>query len=165
MRHAIGERDVDDHVQEVFLALYENLSRLRDPAALRAFILGIARCVAGTELRRRNSRWWLTLTLTGDLPELHASGGADTEAREILRSLYAVVGKLGPEGGRVFQLRYVENRELKQVAKAMNTSLTTTKRRLARASIRFLAMAEQEPLLARFLTYRRGGRWHATKDQ
>jgi RNA polymerase sigma-70 factor (ECF subfamily) len=154
MRRTIGDRDVEDCVQEVFLALYESLSRLRDPAALRSFILGIARCVAGTELRRRRSRWWLTLTVTGELPELRTSAGVGTDAREVLRSLLTVLEKLGPHGGRVFALRYIENRELKQVAREMNASLTTTKRRLARASVRFLAIAEQDPSLAGFLRAR-----------
>jgi RNA polymerase sigma-70 factor (ECF subfamily) len=151
MRRAIGERDLEDHVQDVFVGLYENLSRLRDPTALRSFIFGIALRVAGSELRRRGSRWWLTLTLTGGLPEPHAVWIDATDAREVLRSFFAIVCKLGAEGGRAFQLRYVENRELKQVARLMNASLTTTKRRLGRASVRFLAMAERDPVLTVFL--------------
>jgi RNA polymerase sigma-70 factor (ECF subfamily) len=160
MRRAIGERDVEDHVQDVFVGFYENLPQLRDPAALRGFLLGIALRVAGTELRRRSNRWWLTLTLTGDLPDAQTSGDDATDAREILRAFMTVVGRLGPHGGRVFGLRYIENLELKQVAERMNASLATTKRRLYRASARFLAMAQHDPVLSEFL-HGRAVRHHA----
>jgi RNA polymerase sigma-70 factor (ECF subfamily) len=151
MRRAIGERDVEDHVQDVFVGFYENLAQLRDPGALRGFLLGIALRVAGTELRRRTNRWWLTLTLNGELPESHISGADANDAREILRAFVGVVVRLGPSGSRVFGLRYIENLELKQVAQVMDASLATTKRRLNRASARFLAMAERDPVLSEFL--------------
>jgi RNA polymerase sigma-70 factor (ECF subfamily) len=151
MRRAIGERDVEDHVQDVFVGLYENLSQLRDPAALRGFLLGIALRIAGTELRRRTHRWWPALTITGDLPEAPISGPDAHDAREILRAFLGVVGRLGPSGSRVFGLRYIEKLEMKQVAQAMDASLATTKRRLNRASARFVAMAERDPVLSEFL--------------
>src|SRR5581483_6183160 len=52
----IGGHDLDDHVQEVFSRLFEQLPRLRQPSALRSFLIGITLRVACTELRRRR-RW------------------------------------------------------------------------------------------------------------
>jgi len=65
--------------------------------------------------------------------------------------LLAILGKLSPHSSRVFELRYVEEKELTDVAKAMNISLATAKRHLSRASSCFFAMAEREPALAAFV--------------
>jgi RNA polymerase sigma-70 factor, ECF subfamily len=150
---SIGLQDLEDHVQEVFLRLFEYLSQLRDPSALRSFIIGITLRVAGTELRRRRCRWWLTLTPTGDLPDPQPRPWADdgSDMREVLGGLLRVLGNLSPYSSRVFELRYVEEKELADVAKTMNISLATAKRHLARASARVFAMAEREPALAGFL--------------
>jgi RNA polymerase sigma-70 factor, ECF subfamily len=151
---SIGGQDVEDHVQEVFLRLFEYLSQLRDPTALRSFIIGITLRVAGTELRRRRCRWWLSLTSTGELPDPQPWGDDGSDMREVLGSLLSVLGKLTSHSSRVFELRYIEEKELAEVAKTMNISLATAKRHLARASARVFAMAEREPALAGFLQAR-----------
>lgn len=148
---SIGLQDVDDHVQEVFLRLFEYLSELRDPTALRSFIIGITLRVAGTELRRRRCRWWLTLTPTGELPDAQPWADDGSDMREVLSGLLRVLGNLSPYSSRVFELRYIEEKELADVARTMNISLATAKRHLARASARVFAMAEREPALAGFL--------------
>jgi RNA polymerase sigma-70 factor (ECF subfamily) len=148
---SVGGQDVEDHVQEVFVRLFEYISQLRDPGALRSFIIGITLRVAGTELRRRRSRWWLRLTPTGELPEPGISAQGDSEAREVLARLLVVLGKLTPQSCRVFELRFIEEKELAEVAEAMNISVATAKRYLARVSARVLAMAEREPALAGYL--------------
>jgi RNA polymerase sigma-70 factor (ECF subfamily) len=152
---SVGGQDVEDHVQEVFLRLFEYLSQLRDPAALRSFIIGITLRVAGTELRRRRCRWWLSLTPTGELPDPQPWGDDGSDTREVLGRLLAILGKLTPHSSRVFELRYIEEKELADVAKTMNISLATAKRHLSRASARVFAMAEREPALAGFV---HGGR-------
>jgi RNA polymerase sigma-70 factor (ECF subfamily) len=148
---SVGGQDVEDHVQEVFLRLFEYLGQLRDPAALRSFIIGITLRVAGTELRRRRCRWWLSLTPTGELPDPQPWGDDGSDTREVLGRLLAILGKLTPHSSRVFELRYIEEKELADVAKTMNISLATAKRHLARASARVFAMAEREPALAGFV--------------
>jgi RNA polymerase sigma-70 factor (ECF subfamily) len=148
---SIGGQDAEDHVQEVFLRLFEYLSQLRDPTALRSFIIGITLRVAGTELRRRRCRWWLSLTPTGELPDPQPWADDGSDMREVMGRLLAVLGKLTPHSSRVFELRYIEEKELADVAKTMNISLATAKRHLARASARVFAMAEREPALAGFL--------------
>ncbi len=154
MGRSVGGHDVEDLVQEVFLRLFEYLPHLRDPAALRSFLIGITLRVAGTELRRRRCRWWLTLTATGELPEPNMRTDDGSDAREVLSRLLAVLAKLSPHSSRVFELRFIEDKELADVAAAMNISLATAKRHLSRASARVHAMAEREPALAGFV---RGG--------
>ena len=48
-------------------------------------------------------------------------------------------------------MRHVEKLELVDVAAAMDISLATAKRHLARASVRVFAMAEREPALVDYL--------------
>jgi RNA polymerase sigma-70 factor (ECF subfamily) len=146
----IGSHDLDDHVQEVFSRLFEQLPRLRQPSALRSFLIGITLRVACTELRRRR-RWRLRLTATGELPDLVQYGVDDGSAREALSRFEAILCRLAPKTRRVFLLRHVEKLELVDVAAAMEISLATVKRHLARASMRVFAMAEREPALADYL--------------
>jgi RNA polymerase sigma-70 factor (ECF subfamily) len=147
----IGGHDLDDHVQEVFSRLFEQLPRLRQPSALRSFLIGITLRVACTELRRRR-RWRLRLTATGEVPDIAEQGFDDGTAREALSRFEDILGKLAPRTRRVFVLRYVEKLELVDVAAAMDISLATAKRHLARASMRVFAMAEREPALADYVS-------------
>lgn len=148
LRRSIGTRDLDDLTQEVFMRLFEFLPQLRDPSALRSFIIGIALRVAGTELRRRRCRWWLRLTPDGELPEDNVSFNQDDEAREALTRFEDVLSKLKPEARRLFEMRYVEEKTLIEVAEAMKMSLATAKRHLARTSARVFAMVERDEALA-----------------
>jgi RNA polymerase sigma-70 factor (ECF subfamily) len=156
---SVGGQDAEDHVQEVFLRLFEHLPQLRDPGALRSFIIGITLRVGGTELRRRRCRWWLAVAPTGELPE-PPSRDDGSDVREVLATLLSILGKLTPHSSRVFELRYIEEKELTDVAKAMKISLATAKRHLARASTCFFAMAEREPALADFM---RSGLWRSPR--
>ncbi|MGA7121504.1 MAG: RNA polymerase sigma factor [Polyangiaceae bacterium] len=146
----VGAHDLDDHVQEVFSRLFEQLPRLRQPSALRSFLIGITLRVACTELRRRR-RWRLRLTATGELPDLPQQAADDGSGRQALSRFEAILEKLAPRTRRVFVLRYVDKLELVDVAAAMDISLATAKRHLARASVRVFAMAEREPTLAEYV--------------
>jgi len=145
---SIGGQDVEDLVQEVFLRLFEFLPQLRDPAALRSFLIGITLRIAGTELRRRRCRWWLTLSATGELPE-PGTFEDEGETRQVVSKLQGILGKLTPHSYRFFELRFVEERALADVADKMNVSLATAKRHLARVSARVYAMADREFIAVR----------------
>jgi RNA polymerase sigma-70 factor (ECF subfamily) len=151
LRRSVGTQDVEDHVQDVFSRLFERLPQLRNAAALRSFLIGITLRVAGTEFRRRHGQSWLCLTADGDLPE-PCGWNCDAPARrEALSRLDAILDKLGPHGRRIFELRYVEGKELVDVARCLNISLATAKRHLARVSLRVFAMVEREPALAEYV--------------
>jgi RNA polymerase sigma-70 factor (ECF subfamily) len=146
-----GPQDLDDMVQEVFMRLFQCLPVLRDPAALRSFLIGITLRVAGTELRRRGCRRWLRLTPTGDLPDEAALLSRDDEARESLARLHEILEKLGPRGRRIFELRYIEKKELSDVARSMKFSLATAKRHLTRTSARVFAMVQRDSALSDYV--------------
>jgi|HubBroStandDraft_1064217.scaffolds.fasta_scaffold184098_1 RNA polymerase sigma-70 factor (ECF subfamily) len=153
MHHWIGPQDIDDHVQEVFSRLFAQLPRVRQPSALRGFIIGITLRVSFTELRRRR-RCRLRLTATGELPEpreVSLAFGDCGPDREALWRFEAILGALSPASRRVFVLRYVDKLELVDVAAEMGISLATVKRHLARAAGHVAAMVDREPALADYV--------------
>ncbi len=136
---SVPGHDMDDLVQEVFARCFQCLPRLRDPAALRSFLIGITLRLASSERRRRRRRWRETLTSTGELPDSHGpDDGAD--ARQAVWCTREVLSRLSPESVRVLELRFLQDKELTEVADGMGVSLATAKRHLARASARLRAM-------------------------
>jgi RNA polymerase sigma-70 factor (ECF subfamily) len=142
--------EVEDQVQEVFLRFYRNRRLLRDPAALRSFLFAIALRVAASELRSRRIRSWLRLTRDGMLDEQEAPR-TDSDAREAVKRLYAILDRLDTNSRLAFVLHYVDGWELTEVAQALNVSLATVKRRLSRISSRVFAGAEADGLLVQYL--------------
>lgn len=151
LRRSVGPgHDVDDLVQEVFLRLFSDLERLRDPGALRSYLFGIAVHVARSELRRRRIRRWLRLTDDGVVPDTEIEG-ADPHAREGVARLYEILDQVSDESRLAFVLRHIEGLELTEVAEALGCSLATAKRKIARASDHVFARAASDPLLAEYV--------------
>lgn len=150
LHHWIGPHDLDDHVQDVFSRLIEQLPRMRHANALRGFLMGITLRVACTELRRRR-RSRLQLTSTGELPEPCDIGGDRSPACEAVWRFEAILSRLGPHARKLFLLRHVEQLELVDVAAQMQISLATAKRHLARASAQVNAMVAREPALSDYV--------------
>lgn len=151
LRRAMGPgHDVEDQVQEVFLRFYRNRAHLRNPSALRSFLFGISLRVAASEIRSRRIRGWLRLTPDGVLDE-HPAPHADAEAREAVKRLYAILDRLDTSSRLAFVLHYIEGLELLEVASALDVSLATVKRRLARVSARVWAAAQGDRLLIDYL--------------
>jgi RNA polymerase sigma-70 factor (ECF subfamily) len=147
----LGPHDIDDHLQDVFVRLFEQLLRLREPSALRGFLMGITMRMACAELRRRR-RSRLRLTATGEVPEVPPTVIEDHAAdQEALWRLEAILERLAPQSRRLFVLRYVEKLELVDVAAAMDISVATAKRHLARTSAQVTAMVEREPALGDYV--------------
>jgi RNA polymerase sigma-70 factor (ECF subfamily) len=131
--------EVDDLVQEVFARCFERLPQLRDPSALRSFVIGISLRVAADERRRRRRRWRELLTSTGELPD--AVMDDSVELRYAVARTREILGRLSPETLRILELRFVHEKELTEIADGLGVSLATAKRYLARASARLRAMA------------------------
>lgn len=142
--------DRQDLCQEVFLRFFARIDDLREPGALRGFLIGICLGVAQNELRRVRVRRWIRLTPTGDLPEI-AGPGVDPEAREAMSRFYAVLARVGVEDRTLFFARYVEKMEIADVALALRLPLSTAKRRLLRATRRIGAKMSRDPALARYV--------------
>jgi RNA polymerase sigma-70 factor (ECF subfamily) len=143
-----GERE--DLVQEVFIRFFRGVARLREPAAVRGFLVGICLRVVRGEIAARRRRSWLRLTSTGEAPERPA-GPRDDEAREAVRRYYGVLDRLPGQERSIFVARTIEGLTLEEVAAAHEISVSTAQRRIERATERVTRAVERDPLLASFV--------------
>jgi RNA polymerase sigma-70 factor (ECF subfamily) len=148
-RYFGAEHEHQDLRQEVFLRFFARIGELRNPRSVRSFLINICLGVAHNELRRKKVRRWLELTSSGDLPDVTVAP-ADLEAREATRRLRDAIADLGARDGSLFVTRYVEQRDLPQVARVIGRPVSTTKRRLARAVRRIASRMRRDPLLAEY---------------
>jgi RNA polymerase sigma-70 factor (ECF subfamily) len=148
LKRAFGpEHEVDDLVQEVFLTLFKRVHTLREPQALKAFVIAITAHMIRYELRRRAALRWLRF---GDIPDARAAD-SDLDSREAVVRLYRILDRQGSEDRTVFTLRFLEGLELVDVSQALGVSLATTKRRVSRAWRRVLASASRDDALVGYV--------------
>jgi RNA polymerase sigma-70 factor (ECF subfamily) len=140
--------DAEDITQDVFLSLFKKLGLLRDPGALRSFIVSVTIRMVRWRLRRRRLRQWVGLTEGGQLPDLPSRG---VDADQALTRFYSLLDRLPVEDRMVFILRRVDGMPLDEVAAAMGFSLATVKRRLCRTDAELSRLMEAEPVLVMFL--------------
>lgn len=125
--------DVDDTVQEVFLAALRGLGAIRDPRAVKGWLACIAVRVARRKLQKRRVRSFFGL----DDPVVYGSvtdPGASPEQKALLGRVYRVLDGMPTNERIAWALRYVEGEPLESVATLSGCSLATAKRRIAAAS-------------------------------
>ena len=83
-----------------------------------------------------------------ELLDLQGCEGLDVEARDLLRKLYSSLDRLAPRDRMVFIMRRAESMTIEEIAAAMETSESSVKRSLARASTRLSRWMDDEPRLA-----------------
>jgi RNA polymerase sigma-70 factor (ECF subfamily) len=128
LERALGPgEEVEDLTQEVFIRVFGKVANLREPAALAEFVVSVATRVLKWELRRRWVRRRITLSSTGDLPEL-ADSTRDPEARQALRRCYRILDALSARERTAFVLRFMEEMTINEVAASLAISVSTAKR-------------------------------------
>jgi RNA polymerase sigma-70 factor (ECF subfamily) len=149
LRRSLGRgNDVEDLVQEVFLAFFRNVDNLRDIGALKGFLVAIATRVAITEIRKRKVRSFLRLTSDGQMPDRAA---ATDDGPEALGRLYALLDTCSATDRMAFVLRYIEGLEIEDVAAALDVSVATAKRWITRVNDRIVSLARKDPLLSAYV--------------
>ncbi len=133
--------DLDDLEQDTFVTVLSRCHTLRDPAALRSFVVSVAMRLARNELRKRAIRRFVGLDTASEV--FHAPAHDAVQA-ERFRNVYAALDRLDPSCRVAYVLRYVEGYELSEVAAACNCSLSTAKRWLVRAETKLRQVARSE---------------------
>jgi len=129
---------VDDLVQEVFIAAWENLASFRGTSPLRAWLLGIARHKIEDYYRRLlRAAQSLEPAVADELPavELDMEAIADRERTE--RRARQVLEELPAHYSVALRWRYWEKRSARQMAEATGRSEKAIERLLARAREQF----------------------------
>ena len=137
-------RDVDlaeTLTQECFLKAHRNWSRFRGDSSPMTWLMRIAINLQKDHWRNRRMQFWRsTRTNAIDLDEASEwlpSGERTAEqqilAREQVAQVWNAVANLSERQRTVFLLRYVEERELSEIAQATGLSEGTVKAHLSRA--------------------------------
>jgi RNA polymerase sigma-70 factor, ECF subfamily len=143
-------RDIDlaeTLTQECFLKAHRNWSRFRGDSSPMTWLMRIAINLQKDHWRNRRLQFWRsTRTNAVDLDEASEwlpSGERTAEqqilAREQVSQVWKVVGDLSERQRTVFLLRYVEERDLSEIAQATGLSEGTVKAHLSRALARVRA--------------------------
>jgi RNA polymerase sigma-70 factor (ECF subfamily) len=152
LRSCLGrDSAIDDLAQEVFLSFYRSASRIRDPSALRPYLLGAAAKLASAEIRSRTRRnRWYRLFHWSSMAG-RAARGPDVDERDALRSLRDVLAKVSDRERQAFVLRYVEDLTPMEVAQALGIPKGTAKRAISEGRRRVMLRAQKEPALVQYL--------------
>jgi RNA polymerase sigma-70 factor (ECF subfamily) len=126
------DADVDDLVQDSFVAALRGLGSLKEPQAFAGWLSSIVVQTAHKLLRRRRLARRLGLYRPEPIDaDALISRDAPADAVVELRALYAVLEELPPKVRVPLVLRRVEGHSLDEVAELTGTSLATVKRAIA----------------------------------
>jgi RNA polymerase sigma-70 factor, ECF subfamily len=147
LRGVLPASEVEDVLQETFLAVWRGARRYRPEGSAGGWVWGIARRQAALWLRRRGPAELL-------LPALVAADGRHpgdpAEAALSKAEVDCAVSALGPEGGaarETWRLMYVEDRTVAEVAELMGVPEGTVKSRAHRArELMRAALRHYEPV-------------------
>lgn len=120
------DRDVDDHLQEIWLDVHRGIARLTEPAAFAAWLYRIARNRAYRVLRKRREP---PRSLDGiDLP---AKEDDDTRwSAEDAQYIHAALDSLAAEHREVLLLRFIEEMNYEDIARVTDCPVGTVRSRL-----------------------------------
>jgi RNA polymerase sigma-70 factor, ECF subfamily len=122
--------EVDDVVQEVFLAAMRGLGQLREPEAVKAWLATVTVRIARRRLWKRRVMGMLGLDQAPSYEKLAAPDAAPDESA-LVACVYRLLDEQ-PVGERLaWTLRHVEGEPLERVAELCGCSLATAKRRIA----------------------------------
>lgn len=126
----LGDRsELNDVLQETFLAALETMDKLRKPESVRAWLVGIAVRRVRRRLSRR-ARWSFVRQLFGAGAPIASHPEDQSPADELARALQ----RLAPKFQTPWVLHHVEGETLPVVAQIEGVSLATIKRRIRRAN-------------------------------
>lgn len=132
--------DADDVVQDAFHTAWRRLPELRDPAAVRPWLMRIASRLAFTSLRRKPAEV--------ELPDLESALPTDTQPEYVavrnaqLKALSAALDTLPEDQRRCWLLREVGELSYDDIAQEMERPTATVRGKLARARASIYAQME-----------------------
>lgn len=143
------ESERADLLHDVFIRAFERIGDLRNPRSLKHWLTGIAMLTTHEWFRRRKR------AAPKEPPpssEERRATSLEPEAIEAVRAFYSLMDRFEHEERNVFILRFVEGMNLREVAEVCDVSLSTARRRIRRADIRFRTMLPEYPALLERLT-------------
>ncbi len=128
------DSEVDDVAQEAFITAFTSLGGLKDAQAFASWLCSITVRAAHRSIRRRRLLHRLGLLRRDPIdPESIVARSAPSDTGAELRAIYAVLDSLPKDLGTMLVLQRVEGMLLPEIAEVLGLSVSTVKRRLARA--------------------------------
>jgi RNA polymerase sigma-70 factor (ECF subfamily) len=125
--------EVDDIVQDVFVAATRFLGQLREAGAIKGWLATSTVRAARRRLRVRKMKTWVGLEQAEMSAPLIARG-ASPEHLATLRRIYAQLDRLPTRQRIAWVLRVVEEHSIDEVAQMCDCSVATVKRDVAAAA-------------------------------
>jgi RNA polymerase sigma-70 factor, ECF subfamily len=154
LRRTLGPHAVvDDLLQQVFLRVLGQLGAASsiDTTQLRPLVVAVTARLLSAELRRHRVQRLLRLRSHRQRADaLHPVG--NTTTKTALSSLYRILDELDADARLAFTLKHFEGLQLTELAAAMDASLSSAKRRLARANAHVQAAVRDDAALSAYTT-------------
>jgi len=140
----LGGDQVEDLVQDVFVAAFQRLGSLRDPQAFAKWLGTITVHTARKRIRRRQLKRRFFL-VKGDAfdADLFVSNDTPPDVAAELEAIYGLLQTLEPDARIALVLRRVEGMTIPEVAERMGRSPATVKRRLKDAEVLLAARLQR----------------------
>lgn len=148
----------DDVVQDVFVAIFQNIAKVNKPRALEGWVIQVTLNRVRSHIRDQAKRRARTVIGVPDTADLSKE---NHEARRMLQRCCQIIDRFPKKEAQAFILCRINGYELSEAADLCNCALSTLKRWLSQADRRFSRRAQSDPLLAD----RINGLAPAAKDQ
>jgi len=133
-RHlGVGDGELDDVVQDIFVVIYERLDTLQQPESLRSWIYGIIRRIVGVHHRTKRTALIRTGTELVEIEVLHSAMVTPqqmAEQSEHSKLLWSLLERLDPPKREVFVAIELEEMTAPEIATAIGVPLNTVYSRL-----------------------------------
>jgi len=146
----LGYRDdLADIVTQVFVLALERINDLRGSTVLESWIGGLAVIAARAHIRRGRWRRWLRLLLPQDSVTAQKPAFSP-ECCELILGTYRLLEALSDDDRLVLSLRHIADVPVPELAAILSADAGAVEKRLARATARFQARFERDPVLGRY---------------
>lgn len=123
----IDHDDADDLVQEIFVRVWNNLSKFREDSSLYTWIYRIATNECLNFLKKKRRRFFLPIgDVEGELSEKLTSS-QHVDGNEIELKLQKALLKLPDKQRLVFNMKYFEEMKYEQISEITETSVGSLK--------------------------------------
>jgi RNA polymerase sigma-70 factor (ECF subfamily) len=147
VRSLLGSDDErEDLVQEILMAVFGGIKRLRDPACLDGWVFRVTANKVKGLLRHRSVRQHASLEALPEpeMPSCHA----DLDASLLVSRAARVIERLPPQDRALLVALWFSPATLDSIAATSGCAPITVRRRLSRARTRFERLARLDPALA-----------------
>ena len=145
-----SNRDVEDLLQEAFLAIFRSIDSFRGESNLNTWCCTITTRVAWAYIEKRRPAS-ASLDLVPEVAASDPDAERIVQARQAAQRLYAALEKIDPKMRIAFALAVIDGRSLAEVAEMTDSSVVAVKTRVWRARRELDRRARKDTLLNAYL--------------